>query len=325
MDYPASLNQRGSELTAQKFNRAVVLGAGGFLGVNLVAELVHKGFEVVCSDRVFCSEWPAGVRSIIGDISAIQPELLAEMDNAFIFHLASSCKPTSRTDAIENEIVGEVLSTVRLLESTKHLSVHWIYASSGGTVYGQINTNSRITENSPTEPISSYGVGKLSVERYFALYRKIHQTSFSIARIANPFGPWQNPFAGQGIVATLIYKGLSRQPIEIWGDGENIRDYIYISDVVRGLVEIAECGKSGEVYNLGSQAGASVNQLVALVEAALGAQLNINYLPARASDVRYSVLDTQKLFTVSSWKPTTKLEDGIEATVHWMRSNLIFQ
>lgn len=309
-------------MTIQRFNRAVVLGAGGFLGINLVAALVKRGFSVVCFDRNTCLNWPAGVRILVGDLTVVQPELLAAMDNAFVFHLASSAKPTSRTDAIAFEIEGEISATVRLLEASKNLNTRWIYLSSGGTVYGQIDTSALISENSRTLPMSSYGIAKLAVERYFSLYRKIHGTAYSIARVANPYGPWQSPLAGQGIIGTLIYKAIKKEPIEIWGDGENVRDYLYVDDVIGGLLQIAEYGESGEIYNLGSQAGVSVNTLIALVQIAACVDLNVNYVPARASDVRYSVLDTQKLLNLGPWKPTTSLETGISLTVRWMHENM---
>jgi UDP-glucose 4-epimerase len=312
-------------LIASSSKRAVVLGAGGFLGLNLVSELVNRGFAVLCFDRKPSPNWPAGVRTIVGNLADVQTDLLAQMDGACVFHLASSGKPSNRTDSIGAELASEVLATVRLLELTTRLNTRWVYVSSGGTVYGQIDTTELINETCPTEPISSYGVAKLTVERYFALYRKIHGTNYSIARVANPYGPWQSPFVGQGIIATLIHKALTQQSIEIWGDGENVRDYLHVCDVASGLLQIAENGASGEVYNLGSQAGASVNQLISVVGRVLGVKLTPSYVAARASDVRYSVLDTHKLRSIGPWRPSKALEKGIEETGQWMRDNVVLK
>jgi UDP-glucose 4-epimerase len=308
---------------ALRFNKAVVLGAGGFLGVNLVAALVAQGFEVVCFDKSHNPNWPVGVTSLIGDLSITQEALVRSLDKAFVFHLASSSKPNTRTDAIAAEVNAEILPTVRLLELSVGLDNRWIYVSSGGTVYGQSTAQTPVLETYPTEPISSYGVAKLTVERYFALYKKIHATDYSVARVGNPYGPWQSPFTGQGIIATLIYKALTQQPIEIWGDGENIRDYLHVDDVVGGVIEIAQNGHSGEAYNLGSQLGVSVNQLVLMVENSLKIKLKPNYIPAKASDVRYSVLNIQKLKNLGTWHPATPLSEGVDSTVQWMRSHLI--
>lgn len=124
-------------LPEKKYKKALILGAAGFIGINLVKELVHAGFEVVCFDMLISEQWPEGVRVIVGDFLQPPAELFSEMDQAYIFHLVSSCRPSPSTAQAANEVSRDLVSTINYLEYTKHKDVRWIFLSSGGTVYGQ--------------------------------------------------------------------------------------------------------------------------------------------------------------------------------------------
>jgi UDP-glucose 4-epimerase len=114
-------------LPAQKYKKALILGAAGFIGINLVKELVHAGFEVVCFDIVISEQWPDGVRAIVGDFLQPPAELLSEMDQAYIFHLVSSCRPSPSTTQAANEVSRDLVSTINYLEHTKDKDVRWIF------------------------------------------------------------------------------------------------------------------------------------------------------------------------------------------------------
>lgn len=305
-----------------KNKKAVILGAAGFIGVNLTQALAAKGYALVCFDRAASPQWPSGVKSVLGDFTAPSDELAVELDDALVFHLVSASRPSPATSKTRDEIAVDLAGTLRLLEATKGRKLRWVFFSSGGTVYGR-NDADVIAETSATEPICSYGVVKLTLERYFALYGKLHGVDHVIVRPANPYGPWQSPLQGQGLVAALVHKALTGEAIEIWGDGENVRDYIYIDDLTQGAIAAAVSGNRGEIYNIGTGQGHSINQLVASVGAVLGRRMDVVHLSARPVDVRRNVLCSEKLMARTGWRPRTVLSKGIALTADWMRPRLM--
>lgn len=309
-------------LPAQKYKKALILGAAGFIGINLVKELVHAGFEVVCFDMVISEQWPDGVRVIIGDFLQPPAELLSEMEHAYIFHLVSSCRPSPSTTQAANEVSRDLVSTINYLEHTKDKDVRWIFLSSGGTVYGQKDAG-LISESSTTDPISSYGLVKLSIERYFDLYRKSYDLDFIVIRLSNPYGPWQDPQRGQGIVAALIYKALTHQTIDIWGDGSIVRDYIYITDAIEGILQAGILGTSGDIFNVGTGIGTSIVELVEKISHSLGIPISVQHSAPRFVDVQSNVLDSRKLLSKTSWRPSTNLDVGISSTAMWMKNTFL--
>lgn len=302
---------------ATPHKRVVILGAGGFIGINLAHALAAEDFEVICFDRLSCPHWPQNAKSISGEFTNMPPELLAVLDNAMVYHLVSSCRPSQITDAAADELVADVAATLRYLEQTRGKNIRWVFVSSGGTVYGP-NVPCPTTEDAGTDPICSYGLVKLTLERYFALYKKLHGTDFVVARVSNPYGPWQDPFRGQGVIAALLYKALTGQAVEIWGDGENVRDYLFIDDAVQALIMLANYGLSGEVYNVGSGDGTSINELANIISRSLGVQVHRKYVAARATDVRRSVLDSKKLRNLMGWRPEIEMEKGFKEAATWI-------
>ena len=297
--------------------RGVILGAGGFIGINLAQALAADGYEVVCFDRQASPQWPKKAKVLTGDFAAMPEDLLAAMEDSVVFDLVSSCRPSHRTDQAADELMADVATTLRYLEKTCCFNIRWVFVSSGGTVYGP-DVSCPTTEDAPTHPICSYGLIKLTIERYFDLYRRIHGTDYVIARVSNPYGPWQHPMRGQGVINALVYTALSGQKIEIWGDGENVRDYLYINDTVSALIRLAEAGHTGEIYNVSSAYGTTINQLTNMIGNALGRMISAHYLEARISDVRTSILDNSKLRRHTGWKPDVGLPKGIRATADWI-------
>lgn len=302
------------------YKKAVILGAAGFIGINLVRALDERGFEVVCFDKHASPHWPKRVMPLIGDFTEIPDELLRHLDGALAFHLVSCTRPAVNTAKAVDEIEHDVKATVKYLECTKGRPMRWIFLSSGGTIYGQ-NGGNPIAETYPTNPICSYGITKLTIERYYALYRLLHGTDYVIARLSNPYGPWQHPLQGQGVIPAMVYKALRHEPIEIWGDGSVVRDYIYIADAASGILGAALEGQGGEVYNVGTANGLSVNQLTSIIQEELETHLTINYSAGRQVDVKKNVLNTDKLFAQTGWRSTTPIDRGVGLTAKWLREN----
>jgi UDP-glucose 4-epimerase len=300
------------------YKKAVILGSAGFIGINLAHALTARGFDLICFDRAISPHWPASARHMAGEFAAMPTDLMNVLDEALVFHLISSCRPSASTAEAANEVNYDLTTTIRYLESCKSRALRWVFVSSGGTVYGH-NDEQRINETAQTHPICSYGVVKLAIEQYFSLYRHLHNTDYVVARLANPYGPWQRPLSGQGLIATLIYKALKNDPIEVWGSGENVRDYIYISDAVEGLIAAA-AAESGNIYNVGTGIGTSITELTQIISAVLNIQIQTDYRESRSVDVKRNVLNADKLLKVSSWKPANDLTAGILKTAAWIKS-----
>ena len=194
-----------------------------------------------------------------------------------------------------------------------------IFASSGGTVYGLPHTVP-IDEDHPTNPITSYGVVKLAIEKYMDLFWRLHGLHYTVLRISNPYGPYQNPVGQQGAIAVFLHHLRTGQPITIWGDGRVVRDYIYVSDLVDALVLAAEVETRRKVLNVGSGHGTSLNELIALMGKETGERPEVDYLKGRALDVPANVLGISRVREELGWRPRTTLDEGIARTWNWTKS-----
>ena len=189
-----------------------------------------------------------------------------------------------------------------------------IFTSSGGTVYG-VPSEIPITENSLTNPICSYGINKLSIEKYLHLYHHLYNLDYCILRLANPYGQGQKLLSSQGVISIFIYKALCNHILEIWGDGTTTRDYIYIDDVVRSLVAAIDYNGKEKIFNIGSGQGITLNTLISQIEQILGYQIKCNYLDSRPLDVPINILNIDRAKYHLDWKPLISLPEGLELTV----------
>jgi len=297
--------------------RAVVLGAGGFIGSHLAHALVKQGYAVTLFDRHRSANWPEGAEVIVGDLTSPPARLIEAMEGASVFHLAGHTRPSLSTAGICDEIESEIRPAISLLELSRHVHCCWIFVSSGGTVYGEARTEF-IAEDHPTTPLSSYGVVKLALEKYFHLYGTVHGTRFIIARLANPFGPLQIASRGQGLVASIFERTLRGEAIEIWGDGQAVRDYLFIDDAVDSLIVLASQGRIGATYNVGTGIGTSVSELVDVIGACLSTKIEVRLTPPRRSDVKRNVLDIGLIDRETGWRPAHSLVEGLVNTRGWM-------
>jgi len=196
---------------------------------------------------------------------------------------------------------------------------HLIFFSSGGTVYG----NPRMlpaTEDSSLTPLSNYGASKASQEAFCNALRAAGHF-ITIIRPSNAYGPGQTMKSGFGLVRTMLEHARAGTPLEIWGDGENIRDFIYIDDIVDATVGLIDLPKDSGTYNLGSGVGLSINQVRGIVEAQCGRSLHTIFWPGRYGDVRSVVLDSSRLQKKLDWQPTVELAIGIARTWAWLNTH----
>ncbi len=302
-------------------NRIVVLGGNGFIGSNLVESLARLGHAVVVYDRseaLFAPRLP-DVEYVFGELgnAGMIADVLREGD--IVYHLVSTTLPATSNEDPGFDVVSNVAATVNVLEECVKARIdRVVFSSSGGTIYGVPETLP-ISEDHPTNPVCSYGISKLAIEKYLALFRHLHGLEYVVLRPSNPFGRYQNPRALQGAISVFMHRLLRQEKINIWGDGSVVRDYIYIDDLVEALV-LAATGRRAvdQVFNIGSGQGLSLNALVKHLEEATGITAQVDYSLGRSLDSPKVVLDIRKAADLLNWKPATEMQNALKGTYEWL-------
>lgn len=300
--------------------RALVIGGAGFIGSHLVDRLLVQGTAVRVYDRSpeRFRPTPTEVDFRQGnfDDSTSLAEALADVD--IVYHLLSTSVPSTSNLDPAADIRGNLIGTVRLLELMRSAEVQrMVYLSSGGTVYGPPQTDP-VRETHPERPISSYGIVKSAIEKYILMEQYLHGLSPVILRPSNPYGPRQGHGGVQGVVGTFLWRVASNEPIEIWGDGSVVRDFIHVSDLVELCVLCGSADLTG-VFNAGSAKGVSIRRILEIVGDVTGHEIAPTFKPGRGFDVPRVVLDISAVREKTGWQPTTELETGIEDTWKWIR------
>ena len=305
--------------------RCLVLGGRGFIGSHLSDTLASAGYLVRCFD-LSPTPTPSSVQAL-DNLLHMQGDMASDddLDSALhncdvIFHLVSSTLPQTSNANPVFDIESNLVRTVRLLDlAVQHRVKKIIFSSSGGTVYGVPN-HVPITEQHSTEPTCSYGIAKLAIEKYLALYQQLHGLEYCVLRIANPFGERQRIDAAQGAVAVFLGKVLRGERVDIWGDGSVVRDYLHISDVVRAFVMAMRISGPDRLFNIGSGHGQSINQVLDAIEAVTGRAAVRRYHPARNFDVPTNILDISRARLVLGWLPETSFLQGLQKFNAWVQS-----
>ena len=302
----------------------LVLGGAGFIGSHLAEALLQAGHRVRLFDRPHLDRLPAFLQRpefevFTGDF--LNPRTLSPAleGSEIVFHLISTTLPKNSNDNPMYDVESNVMGTLRLLELCRQQGVRKVvFASSGGTVYG-VPRSVPIDESHPTDPICSYGIHKLAIEKYLQLNHRIHGLDYCVVRPANLYGPRQRLDIAQGAVAVFLDRALHGKPIQVWGDGSVVRDYLYVADAAEALLKAAAFDGEPRVFNIGSGAGTSLAQLIKEIEALLGRAVAVEYAAARALDVPANVLDASLARRHLGWAPRTSLAEGLRRTHASMR------
>lgn len=303
----------------------LVLGGGGFMGSHLSEALLAAGNAVRIFDRPNLSRFKLlqhhkGLEWFEGDFINREDVAQAVTGCDIIYHLISTTLPRSSNDNPVYDVETNVIGTLHLLEAARRNKVkRVVFVSSGGTVYG-VPQNIPIAESHSTEPICSYGIGKLAIEKYLNLFHQLHGLDYCVLRLANPFGERQRISAAQGAITVFLNKALQGETIEIWGDGSVVRDYFHVSDAVSALLRAGVYEGSMRIFNIGSGVGRSVNEILDAIDALLEISVKRLYLPARRFDVPVSILDISRAAEHLSWTPRVSFGEGLSRTVEWLRS-----
>lgn len=306
--------------------RFLVIGGAGFIGSHLCDALLADGHAVRVFDRIGVPKYRnfaanEGIEWIEGDCTSSADIEHAVAGCQIVFHLVSTTLPKSSNDDPIYDVESNVVGTLRLLDSAKRAGVEKVvFVSSGGTVYG-IPKTVPIKESHPTDPVSSYGIGKLAIEKYLSLYHVLHGLEYTVLRVANPYGERQRAVASQGAVAVFMHRALRGEAIEIWGDGSVVRDYIHVSDVVDALRKAAFHQGRARLFNIGSGQGKSLNDILDAMETLLQRPVARNYFAGRAFDVPANVLDIESARMHLGWSPQVAFGDGLARTKRWLSEN----
>jgi UDP-glucose 4-epimerase len=301
--------------------KCVILGGRGFLGSQLHLALRREGHRVRIFDRPGSKaalDLPED-EYVGGDLANREDIVEALSGCEVVFHLISTTLPATSNENPLYDVETNLVPTIRLLDVARTAGTKKIvFASSGGTIYGVPQTVP-VREDHPTDPLCSYAISKLAVEKFLHLYAHLHGLDYTVLRIANPYGEGQSPYGKQGAIAVFTYKALRREPIQIWGDGEVVRDYLYAGDVAEALLKAALYTGPHHVFNIGAGHGHSLNDLLERIEALLGRRVDRTYVAARRFDTPVSVLDIGRAREYLRWTPQTTLETGLARTADWLQ------
>ena len=302
--------------------KILIIGGFGFIGINLTEELLKRGnYEIIIFEAKKVIK--QNIHKL-NDVKVYYGDFQNEKDYEIIFkeneidiviHLISTTVPLISNENIIYDIHSNLENTIKLLNIMKRYQIkNIVFPSSGGTVYGVLKGEHK--ESDPTTPICSYGIIKLTIEKYLYLYNHLFGINYLILRPSNPFGEYHLN-TQQGLINVLLKKILKGKIIKIWGDGSVVRDFIYIKDFVKIFIDLLEKNVQNEIINIGSGQGYSINEILAIIREEIG-DFPLKYEEARNVDVPHLVLNIDKLKTFIDIN-LIGIEEGVKKTYEWLK------
>lgn len=309
--------------------RVLVTGGAGFIGSHVAEAYLARGADVWIVDDLSSgkrSNVPDGAQFIELDIA--DPALAALFEDVrfnLVNHHAAQIDVRASVSDPTHDAGTNILGLLNLAECCRSVGTsRFIYVSSGGVVYGE--PEHRPTgEREPKDPRSPYGVSKLAGEFYLNYYRKVHGLEYVSLRYSNVYGPRQDPHGEAGVIAIFSQRLMDKDPLVIFGDGEQTRDYVYVKDVVSANMRASDLslGDSSDMdevaFNVGTGVGATVNRLADNLEEIAGVRPGREYRSERPGELRHSTLDSSSL-KARGWAPKFALKDGLRETFAYIES-----
>lgn len=303
--------------------RILVTGGAGFIGSHLVDRLVKEGFYVAVADNLSTGkkEYVNGSASLFY-VDLAEPsfaEIFEQEKPEVVFHLAAQASVTRSMENPEEDARTNILGVLNLLEQCHRYGIaRIIYSSTGGALYGEPDSLP-CDESHPVRPLSPYGASKYAAETYIHTYGSMAGFKYTILRYANVYGPRQDSQGEAGVIPIFAQRMLNEQPVLIYGNGEQQRDFVYVDDVVEANMKALEQVGS-DVYNIGTGVGTTVNAIFTRLADLIGYTGLPKYEPPRNGEVFKIYLNNQKAERELRWIPSVDLGSGLGLTVEALRS-----
>ncbi len=305
----------------------LVTGGAGFIGSHVVDKLIERNMMPIVVDDLSSGKLENLDPKALFYHQDINDEEMMERvfrihRPRYVFHLAAQISVSKSVREPLDDAMMNIIGTLKLLElATANGAEKFIFSSTGGAIYGDDVSTVPTPETEPANPCSPYGIAKLSVDHYLRFYSvSRHLTCISL-RYGNVYGPRQNPDGEAGVVAIFAKGMIQNDTVRVFGDGENVRDYVYVEDVAEANVNCVT-HEDSDIFNIGTGTGTTVNRLFETMAKVSGYDRKPVYEEPRPGDLRVSILNSEKAQEKLKWRPKVCIEDGLVKTIDFFREEL---
>lgn len=296
--------------------KALVTGGAGFIGSHLVEELIAKGCKVHVLDNMisgYLEHIPPEVNLHVQDICSKEAkQLIIKEKPDIVFHLAAQADVGRSINEPQYDADVNIKGTINILEGCRDAKVKKLIFASTSAVYGNLQKEI-LSENDQTIPISYYGLSKLTAEFYIRIFSQLYDFPYTILRYGNVYGPRQTAKGEGGVVAVFLEKIKKGIPLNIHGDGEQTRDFIYVKDIVQANIAAINCGHH-EIIQVSTSKRTSVNQIIDMLTQIHGSKIITQYTDPRNGDIKHSCLNNKKARHLLQWEPKIGIFHGLLET-----------
>jgi UDP-glucose 4-epimerase len=303
--------------------RVLVTGGAGFIGSHLTDALLTRGDEVTVVDdlsrgRLARLDERASLHKLSITCAGALATLVEQVRPELICHLAAQIDVRASVAAPADDAQTNVVGTVNVLEAARAADARVLFCSTGGALYGRDAPIPSLEDVLPL-PESPYGIAKYCAEQYVSLYNRLHGCRHTILRLANVYGPRQDPAGESGVIPIFCARVLAGERPVIYGDGQQTRDYVYIADAVAAFLAAAEQGRPG-IWNFGTGVETSVVSLAGLIGSAAGTEVEPVFAAARPGELQRSALAAERAQRDLGWLPAVALAEGVRRVYQWIEA-----